>query len=154
MTDDKSSAYYRLDRIDGTSLPVGLEYGDGRCVVTDGDLVLLREDVFGGDDHGDGTICIRLFGSIFGLPQIRQISLERYAFDRLDSEYLTFPGGWRHRQGIPPDSVVRRTDDGLELSELTSDSERSGRAQTFRAHRWSFVRSLERLPDSDAESDE
>jgi hypothetical protein len=139
-------AYYRLDRIDGAALPVDLEYGEARCVITDGDLVVRHDET----SDGDGTISIRLFGTAFGLPEIGQIYLERYPFDRLDATHLTFPGGWRHRLGISPHSVVRYTDDGLDLAALNSDPAQRGTQHTFRPHRWSFVASEQRLPDSDA----
>ena len=143
-----ASAYYRLELIDGTSLPLHLEYGDGQCVVTDGDLVLRRAD----ESDSDGVICIRLFGNIFGFPQIQQIFLEREPYDRIDAAHLTFPGGWRHRQGMSPHSVVRPTDDGLKVVPLRSEKRR--RHETFRPHTWHFVASSQFLPDSDAAGDE
>src|SRR4051812_39532920 len=145
MADD-AFAYYRLERIDGAPLPAGFDYGDARCIIPDGDLVLRHDDMAG----GDGIICIRLFGSVFGLPAIHQIFLEREAFDRLNAAHLTFPGGWRHRQGIPPHSVVRYIEDGLEVTALTADPSRQDARHMFGPHRWSFVASEQRLPDSDA----
>ena len=139
-------AYYRLQHIDGASLPSSLEYGEGQCIVTDGDLVLRRDAIFG----GDGTICIRLFGRIGGLPQYHQIFLEREAFDRLDTTHLTFPGGRRHQQGIPPHSVVRYTDQGVEVTALAPDPKLDQGKRLFHAHRWTFVASKQPLPDSDA----
>jgi len=143
---DRSLAYYRLQRVDGLSLPVNLEYGDGECVVTDGDLVLRGDDIFG----GDGTISIRLFGRIAGAAKYQELLLEREAFDRLDASYLTFPGGRRHQQGIPPHSVVRHTDGGVEVTALTPDSTRYEGNRILSAHRWCFSASQQPLPDSDA----
>jgi hypothetical protein len=143
---DPIFAYYRLTRIDDGSLPANLEYHDGRCVITDGDLVL-RRDTAGG---GDGVICIRWFGRIFGLTEVQVIALERQPFDRIDQVHLTFPGGFQHRRGLPPDSVVRYTDDGLELELLASVSAERLADRAFGRHRWSFVASEQLLPDSDA----
>jgi hypothetical protein len=143
---DGTLAYFRLARIDGTPLPVELEYGDAQCLVADGDLVL-REGTLG---EGDGIVCIRLFGSAFGLSQMHQIFLEREPFDRLDDAHLTFPGGFRRRQGISPHSLIRYTEDGIELTALTSDLVHRRAKHTFRSHRWSFVATMDRLPDSDA----
>lgn len=142
-----NNAYFRLARIDGVCLPVELEYGDARCVVTDGDLVLRRDRIL---DGGDGIICIRLFGTALGLAEIHQIALEREPFDRLDETHLTFPGGFRHRQQIPPHSVIRYTDDGIEVADFTFDPTRCRAQRTFLPHRWTFASSQDRLPDSDA----
>ena len=90
--------YYRLARIDGGSPPTDLDYNRASCVIVfDGDLVLGPNDIF----EGDGVICIRLLGTAFGHPQNVQLFLEREPYDRLDATHLAFPGGWRHKQGVP-----------------------------------------------------
>src|SRR5262245_46585814 len=126
----QSPAYYRLERIDDGPLPADLKYNDGRCVVTDGDLVV-RPGEFPG---GDGIICIRVFGTIYGRPEVHQISLERHPFDRLDREHLTFPGGLR-RQRHPPHSVVRYTEAGLEVTPLASESTVRSTTRAYGPHR-------------------
>jgi hypothetical protein len=138
--------YFRLRRIDGASLPAELEYGESRCVITDGDLVLRQ----GGNVEGDGIICIRLFGTALGITLKQQIYLEREPFDRVDGEHLTFPGGFRRRQAIPPHSVVRRAADRLEVSDLPPQATGQQPGRIFRQHQWSFLASDDQLPFSDA----
>lgn len=141
-----TSRYYRLARIDDASPPTDLDYNGSRCVVVDGDLVLLPGDTFG----GDGVICIQLFGRAFGHPQTLDLCLARESYDRLDNTHLTFPGGRRRKQGTPPHYIARQSDDGIELSPVAPDQRPAGLNKTFGEHRWQFAASSELLPGSDA----
>jgi len=144
---DSAAIYYRLRRVDGEPLPATLSYNTAECVVTDGDIVI-RPDLahFG----GDGIICVRLIGSAFGHPQVHEIFLQRESYDRIDSDLLTFPGGHRHKQGMTPDMVAHERAGWLELVPIRSAAALHGLNAVVGKHEWSFERSNDLLPGSEA----
>jgi hypothetical protein len=128
---------FRLDRVDGKTLPLRLPYRHTHCSVVGGNAQVTDQQALG----SDGVIIITIFGMTFGHTEKRQIFFEREPFDQLDHRHLTFPGGWRKwRRTVRPHCVARVFDEEIVLTTIRAEAARSGLPAVFGDHEWHFVR--------------